>query len=97
MKAASCLIEKKKEGVKFFNATLQDVRSNRIVNAKKILWDRKRKVFIIPGRYVMNDPSGSVAGQSVEIDLDFMMTPYGHQPHDQSQRVSVAHQIVLTG
>ena len=94
--AASGLIEKKKEGVKFFNATLQDVRTNRFVKAGKILWDRKRKVFIIPGRYVMNDSSRSVAGQSVEIDLDFMMTPYGRQPHDQNQHVSVAHQKVPT-
>ncbi len=69
------LIDKKKEGLKFFNATLQDVRSNRFIKARKILWDRKRKVFVIPGQYSDTVPSGSVTGSAVKIDMDFMITP----------------------
>jgi hypothetical protein len=74
LEAATGLIDKKKEGVKFFNATLQDVRSHRLIRARKILWDRKRKVFSIPGQYSETGPSGGVSGSSIEIDMDFMIT-----------------------
>jgi len=74
LEAATGLTEKKKEGIKFFNATLRDARSNHFVKARKILWNRKRKVFIIPGQYIGKGPSGSVTGKSVEIDMDFIIS-----------------------
>jgi hypothetical protein len=76
LEAAVGLIDKKKKGAKFFNVTLQHVLSNRIVRAENMLWDRKREVFIIPGEYIDIGPSGRVTGKSVEIDIDFKITPY---------------------
>jgi hypothetical protein len=72
--AATGLIEKKKKGAKFFRAALEDVRSNRIIRAREILWDRKRSVFVIPGKYIETNPSGSVTGVSIEIDMDFVVS-----------------------
>lgn len=75
LEAATALIDKKKEGINFFNATLQDVRSHRFIKSRKILWDRQRKVFVIPGQFIDTVPSGSVIGRSIEISIDFMVTP----------------------
>ena len=77
LKAETALINKKKEGVKFFNATLQDGRSSRFIRSRKIVWDRKRNVFIIPGHYSDTGASGSVNRSAVEVDMDFMVTPFG--------------------
>ena len=77
LEAATGLIDKKKEGVIFFNATLQDIRSHRSIKARKILWDRKRNLFVIPGHYSDTGASGGVNGSAVEVDMDFMVTPFG--------------------
>ena len=74
--AAAGLIEKMGEDAKFINATLRDVRSNRIVKARQIIWDEKQSVFLIPGVYSDTTPSGSATGKSVKIDIDFSITPY---------------------
>jgi hypothetical protein len=75
LEAATGVIDKKKEGLKFFNATLRDVRSNRFIRTRKILWDTKRKVFFIPGQYSDTGPSGRFTGSAVTIDMDFGVTP----------------------
>jgi hypothetical protein len=76
LNAETGLIKKRKEGATFFNATLQDFRSETFIKSRKILWDRKHEVFVIPGRYSGTASSGSLNGRSVEIDLDFTITSY---------------------
>jgi hypothetical protein len=76
LNAETGLIKKRKEGATFFNATLQDFRSETFIKSRKILWDRKHEVFVIPGRYSGTASSGSLKGRSVEIDLDFTITSY---------------------
>lgn len=76
LEAKAGLIDKNREEAKFFEAKLQDFQSGRVVSAKKMLWDRARKVFVIPGKYSDTGPSGHVIGKSVEIDMDFKITPY---------------------
>ena len=73
--AETGLIEKKKEGLNAFNAILTDVRTCRRITTRKLLWNGKRKVFRIPGPYRMSSSSGDVSGRSVEVDLDFEITP----------------------
>lgn len=73
--AETGLVEKKDGGLKAFNAILTDVRSSRQITTRKLLWDNKDKLFLIPGPYMMSTSSGNVFGKSVEVDLDFVITP----------------------
>lgn len=72
--AEDALVEKKSEAV-FYNAILKDNRSDQIIRSRKILWNDKRKVFVIPGAYAMSASGNNTSGESIEIDLDFNITP----------------------
>lgn len=69
------LMEKKKSEAEFINAILRDSRSDRLIRSSRILWNEKRKVFVIPGAYTMSASGNKTSGESVEIDLDFNITP----------------------
>ena len=73
--ADSGLMDKKKEDARFFNATLTDLRTNRVVKSREVLWDEERNLFVIPGKYIEWSSADRVTGASVEIDMDFVITP----------------------
>ena len=71
------LMEKKKSEAEFINAILKDSRSDQVIRSGRILWHEKRKLFVIPGSYAMSASGNYTSGESIEIDLDFNITPAG--------------------
>ena len=69
------LVEKKKSEAEFINAILKDSRSDRVIRSRRILWDEKRKLFVIPGTYALSASGNNTSGQSIEVDLDFNIRP----------------------
>jgi len=69
------LVEKKNSEAEFINAILKDSRSDRVIRSSRILWDEKRRLFVIPGTYAMSASGNDTSGQSIEIDLDFNIRP----------------------
>lgn len=69
------LVEKRKPEAEFINAMLKDSRSDRIVRSRRILWDEKRMLFVIPGPYAISASGNDTRGKSIEIDLDFNIKP----------------------
>lgn len=72
------LVEKKNSEAEFINAILKDSRSDRVIRSSRILWDEKRRLFVIPGTYAMSASGNDTSGQSIEIDLDFNIRPAVH-------------------
>ncbi len=73
--AALGLLENKKREAEFLNATLRDMRSARRISSRKIIWDAKNSVFVIPGSYVLHSPAKNVAGESIKVDMGFRIEP----------------------
>ena len=73
--AALGLLENKKREAEFLNATLRDMRSARRISSRKIIWDAKNSVFVIPGSYVLHSPAKDVVGESIKVDMDFIIKP----------------------
>jgi len=73
--AALGLLEKKKREAEFLNATLSDMRSARRISSRKIIWDAKNSVFVIPGAYILHSAAKDVAGESIKVDMDFTIKP----------------------
>lgn len=69
------LVEKQKSEAEFINGIIKDGHSDTFIRSSRILWDDKRKVFVIPGAYAMSASGNNTSGESIEIDLDFNITP----------------------
>lgn len=69
------VVEKKQHEAEFINATLQHVHTGRHISSRRMLWDGRKRVFVIPGRYTLTAAGGRQQGESVEVDLDFRITP----------------------
>jgi hypothetical protein len=68
------VMEKRKSGPEFFNATIKDSGSDSFIRSRKILWDEQERVFVIPGAYAMSASGRRTSGKAVQVDLDFRIT-----------------------
>jgi hypothetical protein len=69
------LVENRKGEAQFINATLSDPRTGRLIRSNRILWDNKRKKFMVPGTYSLTAPRDQVRGEAISVDLDFNIKP----------------------
>lgn len=65
----------KQPNPKFYNASLESPGLRKVIVADKVIWSSDRNLFMIPGDYVARTPQGVAKGRSIQVDLDFVVTP----------------------
>lgn len=68
--------ENGQQGVNFFNATLHNQPATKSIRSRKITWDIGRELFLIPDYYQMYDDGVRTEGRSIQVNMDFTVSPY---------------------
>lgn len=65
----------KKKKIVFLNVTLEHPPSNKLINAKKIIWDAQEKAFMVYSLDKASSTKEKAKGKGLKIDLDFNIEP----------------------
>lgn len=75
LKASTAEFMLKGKKIIFYNVTLENPLSHKLIHAAKIIWDAQEKVFKISDWYEVSSLKGKTKGKSITIDLNFNIKP----------------------
>ncbi|CAN2043856.1 DUF4403 family protein [Candidatus Magnetomoraceae bacterium gMMP-1] len=71
IKAETAYINIKKSTIKLIRAIIKNISLNKLIKSKIIIWNNRKKIFKIPGDYIMLSPMEKIRGKKIEINLNF--------------------------
>lgn len=75
LRAETGYVDHRRRNPRFTGVVLENAESTLRILSDRMTWDRKDRVFRIPGSYVAFTDKGKADGRGITVDLDFTVRP----------------------
>lgn len=75
LRAEAGYVDHRRRNPRFTGVVLENAESTLRILSDKVIWDRRDRLFRIPGSYVAYTDKGKADGRGITVDLDFTVRP----------------------